>query len=401
MACNAAAPVWAHKSLLGSGSGPSRLGRERSFFTGSSHVIIQDTSRPAHGPPAVAAPRAARRGGEEERKKGIFEFVTDNPSSKGGIYLDQTPEESGNVGQMVARIQDMGRDNGRYVQAGGFRYFVRELKAKGLFGLGGAGRDAPKVLLLHGAPTQSWCFRAVMEQLSEKGYDCYAPDWLGFGFSDKPQPGYDFAYTEEAFHGQLDQLLEALGLQKQKLCLVVQGFILGSYGLTWALKHPERLAKLAILNTPLTPGAPLPGVFGQLRLPFVGEFVAQNAILAERFIEKGSPYVLESDDADIYRLPYLDTSDAGFALLETLRKAPLKDLQERVKSGFAAGRWSVPTVVAWGVKDRYLKESEAKEFEASNPSVIRAEILEGAGHLPQEDWPEKVVDTLLSHLKRG
>jgi hypothetical protein len=45
---------------------------------------------------------------------------------------------------------------------------------------------------------------------------------------------------------------------------------------------------------------------------FAGEFASQNAVLAERFIEKGGPYVLDVEDADVYRIPYLDSSDAGF-----------------------------------------------------------------------------------------
>ena len=32
-------------------------------------------------------------------------------------------------------------------------------------------------------------------QLAEEGYHCYAPDWIGFGFSETPQPEYDFSYT--------------------------------------------------------------------------------------------------------------------------------------------------------------------------------------------------------------
>lgn len=31
-------------------------------------------------------------------------------------------------------------------------------------------------------------------QLADKGFHVYAPDWLGFGFSDKPAPGYEFTY---------------------------------------------------------------------------------------------------------------------------------------------------------------------------------------------------------------
>ena len=32
-------------------------------------------------------------------------------------------------------------------------------------------------------------------QMAEAGYHCYAPDWLGYGFSERPQPVYDFSYT--------------------------------------------------------------------------------------------------------------------------------------------------------------------------------------------------------------
>jgi pimeloyl-ACP methyl ester carboxylesterase len=31
--------------------------------------------------------------------------------------------------------------------------------------------------------------------MSDVGFRCIAPDWIGFGFSDKPQPGYGFDYT--------------------------------------------------------------------------------------------------------------------------------------------------------------------------------------------------------------
>jgi pimeloyl-ACP methyl ester carboxylesterase len=35
--------------------------------------------------------------------------------------------------------------------------------------------------------------------MSDAGFHCFAPDWIGFGFSDKPQPGYGFDYTGFVF----------------------------------------------------------------------------------------------------------------------------------------------------------------------------------------------------------
>lgn len=53
--------------------------------------------------------------------------------------------------------------------------------------------------------------------------------------------------------------------------LVLKGFLVGSYGLTWTLKNPSRISKLAILNSPLTVSSPVPGLFQQLRFPIILE----------------------------------------------------------------------------------------------------------------------------------
>ncbi|KAK9232304.1 hypothetical protein WN943_022550 [Citrus x changshan-huyou] len=271
------------------------------------------------------------------------------------------------------------------------------------------------IVFLHGAPSHSYSYRNVMSQMSDAGFHCFAPDWLGFGFSDKPEKGYDdFDFTENEFHEELDKLLDVLEI-KSPFFLVVQvnvgmwrltcianlsfqillkGFLVGSYGLTWALKNPSRISKLAILNSPLTASSPLPGLFQQLRIPLLGEFTAQNAIMAERFIEAGSPYVLKLDKADVYRLPYLASSGPGFALLEAARKVNFKDISSRIGAGFSSGSWDKPVLVAWGISDKYLPQSVAEEFQKGNPNVVKLQMIEGAGHMPQEDWPEKVVDGL-------
>lgn len=81
--------------------------------------------------------------------------------------------------------------------------------------------------------------------MADAGYRCFAPDWIGFGFSDKPQPGYGFLYTglwklwmmvylfnvstnvtvlcetEEEYHAELDRLLATLDINSP-FFLVVQ-----------------------------------------------------------------------------------------------------------------------------------------------------------------------------------
>ncbi|KAF4348669.1 hypothetical protein F8388_026082 [Cannabis sativa] len=314
-----------------------------------------------------------------------FGFVTDNPSSRSAIQIEESPAEAGNVGQMLYRTEYKGKEYGSTIKSGKLRWFVRET--------GSVDSRRGTIVFLHGAPTQSFSYRNVMSQLSDLGFHCFAPDWIGFGFSDKPQPGYGFDYTEKEFHDGLDNLLDVLGV-KSPFYLVVQGFLVGSYGLTWALKNPSRISKLAILNSPLTTSSPVPGLFQQLRIPFFGEFTCQNAIMAERFIEAGSAYVLKLEKADVYRLPYLSSGGPGFALLEAARKANFKNILSQIEDGFASERWDAPILVAWGLSDKYLPQSIAEEFQKRNPSSVKLKLIEGAGHMPQEDWPEKVVDAL-------
>ncbi|KAK4374717.1 hypothetical protein RND71_005394 [Anisodus tanguticus] len=375
-------------------------------FTGQFRRLL--TSRSRTGPALPVLTRASSEKEDDKPAFNPFGFVTNNPSSRSAIQMPESPAEDGNVGQMLYRIEDKGKEYGSYVKSGKLRWFVRET--------GSPESRHGTVIFLHGAPTQSYSYRVVMSQMSDAGFHCFAPDWIGFGFSDKPQPGYGFDYTEKEFHEEFEKLLEVLGVTSP-FFLVVQGFLVGSYGLTWTLKNPSKISKLAILNTPLTVSSPIPGLFQQLRIPFFGEFTCQNAVTAERFIEAGSAYVLKLEKADVYRLPYLASSGPGFALLEAARKANFNDIAIRISSGFASGRfipqskqqssvlvlgpscavlihWDKPILVAWGISDKYLPQSVAEEFQKGNSRSVELKLIEGAGHMPQEDWPEKVVDAL-------
>ncbi|CAL5327630.1 unnamed protein product [Camellia sinensis] len=387
----------------------------------------------------VIAKASEKDGGEGDDSPAFnpFGFVTNNPSSKSAIQLPESPAEDGNVGQMLYRIEDKGKEFGSTIKSGQFRWFVRETDS------GPAGAPESRrgtIVFLHGAPTQSFSYRVVMSQLmADSGFHCLAPDWIGFGFSDKPQAGYGFDYTEKEFHDEFEKLLDVLGV-KSPFHLVVQGFLVGSYGLTWALKNPSRILKLAILNSPITDSSPVPGLFQKLRFPLLGEFTCQNAIEAERFIEAG--YVLKLEKADVYRLPYLSSSGPGFALLEAAKRTNFKGISSQIAAGFASGRWfgnvrlevitqvwpfeilmasanptlllllllldpekmassiswDKPILVAWGTEDKYLPSSVAEEFQKGNPTNVKLKLIEGAGHMPQEDWPEKVVDALRAFL---
>lgn len=48
--------------------------------------------------------------------------------------------------------------------------------------------------------------------------------------------------------------------------------------------------------------------------------------------------------------------------------------------------WDKPILLVWGLSDKYLPLSEAEAFQKGNPNAVKIKQIEGAGHMPQEDW---------------
>jgi pimeloyl-ACP methyl ester carboxylesterase len=82
--------------------------------------------------------------------------------------------------------------------------------------------DRPPVILLHGLVSQGYSWRDVLPVLAEQGFRAIAPDWLGCGYSSKPDRR-DFAYTPAAFMNALEEFVKTLGIEK--FSLVAQGFL--------------------------------------------------------------------------------------------------------------------------------------------------------------------------------
>ncbi|MEL6938886.1 MAG: alpha/beta fold hydrolase, partial [Cyanobacteria bacterium J06598_1] len=188
-------------------------------------------------------------------------------------------------------------------EAGGLRWFYREAAPVNP-------SDKPPVVLLHGLVSQSYSWRGVMTPLATAGFRAIAPDWIGHGYSSKPDKR-EFAYTNAAFTDALHSWLNALEIDR--FSLVVQGFM-GSAGLLYAAQHPDKIERLVIVNTPLTAEAKLPFKVAQLGWPLFGEVVTQDPILVDRTLEGGGPYEVGDKDLEIYRRPFLKSSDAGRSL---------------------------------------------------------------------------------------
>lgn len=272
------------------------------------------------------------------------------------------------------------------IDVGALTWFYREAEPIGQ-------SERLPVLLLHGIVSQSYGWRNVLPALAEHGFRAIAPDWIGYGYSAQPDRR-DFAYTPDAYVDALDAFVTALNLDR--FHLVAQGF-LGSVGIQYALRYPQRVERLAIFNAPITQTAKLPRRISQMGWPLVGDMMTQDPLLVDRILEGGGGYRVEDKDLDVYRRPWLVTSDSGRALLATIQNLQLKAATAEIETGLQ--QWQQPLLIAWGARDPWLPMQTAQNFAASCQDAEFVELAE-VGHYVQEDWHEKVSETLLPFLRR-
>lgn len=272
------------------------------------------------------------------------------------------------------------------IKVGSIDWFYRESTPR-------SQTDLVPVVLLHGLPTHSYIWRQIMPGLANQGTRCIAPDWIGFGFSAKPELK-EFNYTPDAFINALAEFLQALKLER--FSLVVQGF-LGSVGLQYALRHAEQIESLAILNTPLAFSVKLPWQMKQWGLPLVGDMLTQDPLLVDRTLENGSRYQISDRDLDIYRQPFLKSSSAGRSLMSAVRNLQLPVAMAEIEAGFK--QWQYPTTIIWGMTDSWLPPSIAQSFAAAIPHSEFIE-LKDAAHYPQEHFYDVVLESLLPFVRR-
>jgi pimeloyl-ACP methyl ester carboxylesterase len=130
-------------------------------------------------------------------------------------------------------------------------------------------KDAPPLLMLHGNPTWSFFYRRLVSALS-KEHRCIVPDHLGCGLSDKPA---GWSYDLAGHIANLESLVLALDLERITLVLHDWG---GAIGMGVARRHPERIARLVVMNTAAFPSAHCPLRIRICRTPMLGPFLVRR-----------------------------------------------------------------------------------------------------------------------------
>ncbi|XP_068324640.1 uncharacterized hydrolase YNR064C-like [Pyrus communis] len=259
--------------------------------------------------------------------------------------------------------------------------------------------DNPSVILIHGFPSQAYSYRKVLPILS-KDYHTIAFDWLGFGFSDKPQPKYGFDYTMNEFVASLESFINEVTVNK--VTLVVQGYF-APVVVKYASSHQEKIDNIILLNPPLTEKhANLPSTLSIFSNFLLGEIFSQDPLRAsDKALESSGPYKMKEDDAMVYRNPYLTSGASGFALnaISRAMKKELKKYVGEMKTILTDEDWKVPTTVCWGKRDRWLSYDGVEEFcKDSKHKLIEIPM---AGHHVQEDRGEELGEVLQGIIRRS
>jgi len=277
----------------------------------------------------------------------------------------------------------------------------------------GGPADGEPIILLHGFPESHRTWRQVAPALTET-YRVIAPDQRGFGRSDKPE-GVERYKSEETI-ADIFALADAYKLARFTLVGHDWG---GAIAWGAALKQPERLNRLVIVN------APHPLVFQRSVIEDREQRLASQYIRAFRspmmeatiqamglgtFFDKsfGSHADL-SKITDEERQAYLDEwkqEGALTAMLNWYRASEL--VVPAPDEGEPRPAWTrgpfpsikVPTLVVWGMRDKALLpvQLEGLDVLVDDLTIVR---VEEAGHFIPWERPAPVVEAISAFMRRA
>jgi haloalkane dehalogenase len=238
--------------------------------------------------------------------------------------------------------------------------------------------DGAPVVMWHGEPTWSFLWRKVLPPVRDAGFRVICPDLPGFGRSDKPVDRDWYTYDR---HCELAAtLLEDLDLRDATFVVHDWG---GPIGLRLAAEHPDRVARVVLMDTGPPVGAPMGEEWHRFK-DFVDriEDVPMSPIL-----QGGTETELPPEVLAAYERPFPNAAaKAGMrafpGLIPQTPEHPTAVTGRRVLESLAAdGR---PKLVLWGQQDFVLPPRIADMLAAALGAEGPVPI-DGAGHFLQED----------------
>ena len=279
---------------------------------------------------------------------------------------------------------------GRSFNWNGHRIFYRE-----------SGRGEA-LLLLHGFPTASWDWHKVWPTL-EGRFHLIAPDFLGFGFSNKPRK---FNYTIACQADMVEELVGCLGIRNFHI-------LAHDYGDTAAqellARHNNKegcfgeglaIQSLCLLNGGLFPEAHQPRLVQYLMASPIGRFL--SPFLSKRTLARNFNAIFGPDtppaEMEVDEFWSLITHNQGKKVMHLLIRYMAERRTFRERWVGALQQATIPIRLVDGAADpisgRHLGERYLQLI--PDPDVV---FLEGIGHYPQTEAPELILQHFLEFVE--
>lgn len=253
-------------------------------------------------------------------------------------------------------------------------------------------RDDPvPLVLLHGTSASLHTWEGMVELLKEDRR-VISLDLPGFGLTG---PFPDGNYRMERYVAFLSTLLDQLGVAR---AVLVGNSFGGQLAWEMALAQPQRVQQLVLIDAAGYPrqSTSVPLGFKLATIPALAPLMAN--VLPRRLIESSTRNVYGDPDkvtptlVDRY---YELTLPAGNreALRERFKQVPALDHQARIAA------IQIPTLIIWGGRDQLIPPVNAHRFKADIANSQLA-IFDDLGHVPQEESPGRVAETVQAFLKQ-
>jgi pimeloyl-ACP methyl ester carboxylesterase len=280
----------------------------------------------------------------------------------------------------------------RYQQVGGHKLFYREAGES----------NKPTILLLHGYPSSSHTYRELIPLLSGR-YHVIAPDNLGSGYSDKPDPDstdYTFDLLADKVHG----LLQALDIKEYIIYMQDFG---APVGYRVMMRDPAKVKAIIAQNA----NAYLEGVsqvrqdfFNQAQLDRSPAGVAKVRANTSAEAIQNLQYLRDVKGREEIMSPDSWTHDSHFMETDKQRQIQVELFQDYKTNLDSYPKWQqflrkhqFPTLLVWGKHDPVFTAAGAKAYFKDLPN---AELhLLDAGHFAAEEQPVEIAKHMVNFIE--
>ena len=262
--------------------------------------------------------------------------------------------------------------------------------------------SGPAVVMVHGNPNWTYYWRKLIPALSDR-FRCLALDHIGCGLSDKPDDAH-YSYTLSQRIADLESWTDSLSISGP-ISLIAHDWG-GMIACGFAVRHPERISKLVLLNTaafPLPPTKPVPWELKLARTPFLGALLVRggNAFSRGATQKCVTRTKMSKTVADAYCAPY-DSWANRIAVHRFVQDIPLKPGDRswatvmEIEGGLS--RLSGKSLfIGWGDRDFVFDHHFLAEWQRRFPDAELLRFPDG-GHYILEDAADELIPAIRNFL---